>query len=114
MLSPRCTLLRTSEPSVIFPNRVSYVVEEYNDNNCINATGNTEIVSFGYDGTCFQGGVDHSWRFLMECMAGGSVISQQFTPNDDTCSGDVLFEIQTVATSMTSCSAFLIEGLYYK
>ena len=101
---------------MISPNRVSYVVEEYNDDNCIDPTGNTEILSFGYDGSsCSNSGVNGSSWFLSACMADGSFISQFFAPDDDTCSSDVWIEGKTTVTFLTnSCGAIEIEGLYYR
>lgn len=110
---------RLSKPSVastISPGIVNFIANEYNDINCTDPTGNTEILSgenIGQiSGECFElPGIAYA---MGECRADGSYISQFFSPEDDTCSGGVWDEsISAAELSPPVCIATAVDGLYY-
>lgn len=110
---------RLSKPAVastISPGVVNFLANEYNDASCADPTGNTEILSgenIGHiSGECFElPGVAYARG---ECLADGSAISQFFSPEDSTCSGDVWDESTTAAEiSPPVCIPVAVDGLYY-
>eukprot|EP00904_Undaria_pinnatifida_P008690 jgi/Undpi1/4951/HiC_scaffold_19.g08303.m1 len=48
-----------------------------------------------------------------ECRDDGSILSQSFAPDDDTCSGDVWSETSTPSDSSDKCMTVKINDLYY-
>ncbi|CAM9896955.1 unnamed protein product [Laminaria digitata] len=106
-------------PSTISPNDNNFFANEYNDADCTEPTGNTGVLSAGhvvggvYAGECVQTLAGRMYT-TGECRADGSYILQFFSPEDDTCSG----EVWTQPTGPTEyspplCSGFPVDGLYY-
>ena len=106
-------------PSAISSTVVNFIATEYNDEDCSDPTGNTEIVTgryaiFGaHTGECTQ-----FWHFsdysISECLEDGSTTSQHFSSDDITCSGDVRREIHTPLFSPPPCSTAPVDGLFYR
>lgn len=105
------------EPSAISPNAFNIVVDEYNDADCTDPTGNQEVVSGSHliqgstSGTCYQIGTSYA---LSECLADGSLISQVFGEGDSTCTGDVYAETASTSAFVDVCDVFVGGDLYYK
>lgn len=109
--------LSLPEPSAISPNAFNIVVDEYNDADCTDPTGNQLVVSGDLldlestSGTCYQGATNYGHS---QCLADGTLISQVFGGDDSTCTGDVYLEIVSNLPSIDYCGILLENGLYYK
>ena len=119
-LHPPCCLLRKSAvPATISSTIVNFFANEYNDADCTEPTGNTVVISG--DGMVFGAHRGECAQFFIigrysksECRADGTVISQFFALDDDTCSGEVWSEVHHAAEySPPFCSPRGINGQYY-
>lgn len=91
---------------------MNYVGTEYNDAGCTDPTGNTVVISGG-DGECAQD-LAGSANTMAECRADGTIVVQQFLLEDETCSGDVIYQTTIPTQSLaSSCTAGTAGGLYY-
>lgn len=113
-LSTCSPLSKPVEASTISPTVVNFLVNKYNDAGCTDATGNTEVLSGDtlglLSGECVE--LPEVGYTVSECRADGSYITQYFSPEDDTCSGDVWDEFATEFSSPV-CIADAVDGLYY-
>lgn len=97
---------------------VNFIANEYNDEDCNEPTGNAVVISgdglvFGsHRGECAK---SFFGRYSMsECFADGRVISQFFSPDDDTCSGEVWSQVNHAAEySPPLCSPRAVGGMYH-
>lgn len=119
---PSPTPLGCTEPSDISPNVYNFLVDAYHDAQCMDPTGDAEIVSAELfmssalrgDGSCRR--VKEGSGFgLSECLADGSLVWQTFGSDDDVCTDEVFDErVFWSAEASSACRAVKINGLYYK
>lgn len=101
---------------MLTPAAFNVLASEYTDATCAEPTGNVVIVSgdvYGGSGTCSRssaGYYSHS-----QCTTNGTAIGQAFAPDDDTCSGDVWFEVYSnVDTNDRLCDTREVDGMFYR
>ena len=108
------TTCSSAEPSVLVANIFNFVATEYKDVNCQNPTGKTEIVSTSIsgvgDGKCTRLG---TFNFRASCNDDGRVSSQQFGSDDNSCSGEVYSDSESLGDPSSRCDPFEMDGLYY-
>lgn len=115
------TPLGGTEPSDISPNVYNFLADAYHDAECMDPTGDADIVSaeaftssaLRGDGSCRR--MEGSGFGLSECLADGSLVWQTFGSDDDVCTGEVFDErVFWSAEASSACRAVKINGLYYK
>ena len=108
------TTCSSAEPSVLVANIFNFVATEYTDVNCRNPTGKTEIVSTSIsgvgDGKCTRLGTNN---FRTSCNDDGRVSSQYFGSDDNSCSGEVYSDSESLGDPSSRCDPFEMDGLYY-
>lgn len=111
-----------ADPSTAVTNTFDVVGTAYTDDECTEPTGDTEIISndlwgnFGSGDTCTTSGDTTVGNIDTVCLPDGTIVVQAFAPSDDSCSGDVWYELVLDFTNYQSfysyCSAESY-GLYY-
>lgn len=103
----------TTEPNLIDASVTFNVVAiQFSDPECTDPTGVEEIAADEDFANCYTL-IDGGPHYLSECRSEGVLVTQQFSANDDTCTGEVNMTLSRNESLVVCVLVLMLNGWWY-